>query len=136
MALLLPTDTIVATEFKADAQSKTVQSESIPDDWMGLDIGEKTVELFVSAIKDAKTVIWNGPMGVFEFANFSSGTKKIALAISKVSGTTIVGGGDTVSAVSNFKLENKISHISTGGGASLALLEGAELPGLEVISDK
>lgn len=134
--LLLPVDNVVATEFKADAESQTVDSNAIPDGWMGLDIGEKTIELFANALKDAKTVIWNGPMGVFEFEKFANGTKKVAEAVANVDGTTIIGGGDSAAAVKQLGFASKMTHISTGGGASLEYLEGIELPGIACLNDK
>lgn len=134
--LLLPIDTTCAKEFKADAESIIVSSDSIPSDMMGLDIGSKTVELFTNEIKDAKTVIWNGPLGVFEFPKFAIGTKSIAEALSKVQGTTIIGGGDSAAAVEQLGYAEKMTHISTGGGASLEFLEGLELPGIAVLNDK
>jgi 3-phosphoglycerate kinase len=134
--LLLPVDNVVATEFKADAESKIVDSTDIPNGWMGLDIGEKTVQVFADALKDAKTVIWNGPMGVFEFEKFANGTKKVAQAVANVDGTTIIGGGDSAAAVKQLGFASKMTHISTGGGASLEYLEGIELPGIACLNDK
>jgi 3-phosphoglycerate kinase len=134
--LILPADTVVATEFKNDAESKTVMSNEIPDGWMGLDIGEKSISMFSDVISKSKTVIWNGPMGVFEFENFANGTKKIALAVSNVDGTTIIGGGDSAAAVEKLGFADKMTHISTGGGASLEFLEGIELPGIACLNDK
>ena len=134
--LLLPVDTVVTQEFKHDADFKTVPSSEIQEGWMGLDIGEKTRENFANALKDAKTVIWNGPMGVFEFENFAKGTIAVAEALTKVDGTTIIGGGDSAAAVNLLGFADKISHISTGGGASLEFLEGKELPGVVAVQDK
>lgn len=134
--LLLPVDTIVAKEFKADAEHHDVEASSIPADYMGLDIGPKTIELFTSELKDAKTVIWNGPMGVFEMPAFAVGTKAIAEALSKVNGTTIIGGGDSAAAVKKLGYADKMTHISTGGGASLEFLEGLELPGIAALDNK
>ena len=134
--LLLPIDTVVSKEFAREAEYKTVSSDSIPDDWMGLDIGEKTRELFTNALKDAKTVIWNGPMGVFEFPNFAKGTLALAVALSELNATTIIGGGDSAAAVNQLGYGDKMSHISTGGGASLEFLEGKELPGVVAVQDK
>jgi len=134
--LVLPVDNVVATEFKADSDKKTVPSDGIPDGWMGLDIGEETVKLFSSEIAKSKTVIWNGPMGVFEFERFANGTKKVAEAVSNVIGITIIGGGDSVAAVETLGFSSKMTHISTGGGASLELLEGKELPGIACLDDK
>jgi phosphoglycerate kinase len=135
VTLYLPVDHVVATEFRADAESKLVE-EDIPEGFMGLDIGPKSVELFRNAVKDAKTVIWNGPMGVFEMPAFAVGTKSIAEALSKVEGTTIIGGGDSAAAVEQLGYADKMSHISTGGGASLEFLEGLELPGIAVLNEK
>jgi len=134
--LMLPVDTMVATEFKADAESKVVSSTEIPDGWMGLDIGPKTIEEFSSVLANAKTVIWNGPMGVFEFEKFATGTKKVAEAVANVNGTTIIGGGDSAAAVEQLGFANKMTHISTGGGASLEFLEGIVLPGIDCLNDK
>ena len=134
--LLLPIDTVVAKEFAADAEHMTVSSDNIPVDWEGLDIGEKTVELFKSELVNAKTVIWNGPMGVFEFPEFAKGTLEIAKTLADIDATTIIGGGDSASAVNNLGFGDKMSHISTGGGASLEFLEGEELPALKVIENK
>ncbi|MBQ2661394.1 MAG: phosphoglycerate kinase [Clostridia bacterium] len=134
--LLLPIDTVVADKFAEDANFKTVDSTEIPADWEGLDIGEKTRELFANEIKGAKTVIWNGPMGVFEFANFAKGTSAVAAACAECEGTTIIGGGDSASAVKKLGFAKQMTHISTGGGASLEFLEGIELPGVAALNDK
>lgn len=136
VSLVLPTDIVIAKEFKNDTEFKTVKIDSIPDDWMGLDIGEETIKQFVDIIKDAKTIIWNGPAGVFEMDNFSKGTYAIAKAMTESSGTTIIGGGDSAAAVEKAGLADKITHVSTGGGASLELLEGKVLPGIDAINDK
>ena len=133
--IILPVDVATSETYSPKAKSKIFDVAKIPDDYMGLDIGPKTISMYKNIIKKAKTIIWNGPMGVFEFANFSAGTVEIARAIAKNRGLTIVGGGDSVSAIKALKLEDKISHISTGGGATLALLEGGELPGLDALSD-
>jgi 3-phosphoglycerate kinase len=133
--LLLPVDNVAAKEFKADAEHEVV-GQSIPADEMGLDIGPETVKLYTDALKDAKTVIWNGPMGVFEMPAFAVGTKAVAEALSKVKGTTIIGGGDSAAAVEQLGYADKMTHISTGGGASLEFLEGLELPGIAVLNDK
>ena len=135
VAIALPVDVVVAKEFKNDTEFKTVPIDKIPDDMMGLDIGQESVELFENIIKEAKTVIWNGPMGVFEMDNFNKGTFEIAKALAKVDAITIVGGGDSASAVEKAGLADKMTHISTGGGASLEFLEGKVLPGIEAISD-
>ncbi len=134
--LLLPIDTVVATAYAPDAEHKTVPVDQIPAGWMGLDIGEKTIELFRKTIVEAKTVIWNGPMGVFEMPAFAVGTKAVAQACADCEGTTIVGGGDSASAVKKLGFADKITHISTGGGASLEFLEGKILPGVAVLNDK
>lgn len=134
--LLLPVDTVVAPEFAADAPATVVDADAIPADQMGLDIGPKTRELFAGAIASAKTVVWNGPMGVFEFPAFAEGTKAVAHAMSEGSAFTVIGGGDSASAVRNLGFdESTFSHISTGGGASLELLEGKVLPGIAVLED-
>lgn len=133
---LLPVDTVITKEFKNDTEYKTVPTGEIPDGWMGLDIGEKTRELFADAIKGAKTVVWNGPMGVFEMENFAKGTKAIAEALAAIDATTIIGGGDSAAAVNQLGYGNKMTHISTGGGASLEFLEGKELPGVVAVDDK
>jgi len=136
--LLLPTDVVVADNFAADADSRTVSIESIPDGWMGLDIGPDSVKVFQDALSDCKTVIWNGPMGVFEFDKFAVGTEAIAhtmAELTKKGATTIIGGGDSVAAVEKVGVADQMSHISTGGGASLELLEGKELPGITALDD-
>jgi len=135
--LLLPVDTVIAEKFAIDAEHKTVSSDSIPDGWMGLDIGEKTREIFSDAIRSAKTVIWNGPMGVFEFPSFAKGTLALAQVMAGMTdATTIIGGGDSAAAVNQLGYGDKMSHISTGGGASLEFLEGKELPGVVAVQDK
>ena len=134
--LLLPVDTVVAKEFAADAEHKTVKVSEIPDGWQGLDIGEESRKLFAEAIKAAKTVIWNGPMGVFEFPAFAKGTAAVAEACAQCQGTTIIGGGDSASAVKKLGYADKMTHISTGGGASLEFLEGKVLPGVAALNDK
>ena len=133
---LIPVDTVIVQEFKNDTPFKTVDSSKIEADWMGVDIGEKTRVLFADAIKSAKTVVWNGPMGVFEFANFAKGTIAVAEALAEISGTSIIGGGDSAAAVNQLGFGDKMSHISTGGGASLEFLEGIELPGVVAVQDK
>ena len=134
--LLLPVDNVVASAYSADAEHKVVDSDKMPEGWMGLDIGPKSVELFTKVIVAAKTVIWNGPMGVFEFPAFAEGTKGIAAACAECKGTTIIGGGDSASAVKKLGYASKMTHISTGGGASLEFLEGKILPGVAVLNDK
>ncbi len=134
--LLLPIDTVVATAFANDAESKVVGEGSIEAGWQGLDIGPKTIELFSDAVKSAKTVVWNGPMGVFEMENFAKGTNAIAQVLAEIDATTVIGGGDSVAAVNQAGLGDKMSHISTGGGASLEFLEGKELPGIVALEDK
>ncbi len=134
--LLIPVDTVVAKEFSNDTEFKTVDSSNIENGWQGLDIGEKTIALFKDALKDAKTVVWNGPMGVFEMSNFAKGTNAIAQMLSELDAVTIIGGGDSVAAVNQAGLGDKMSHISTGGGASLEFLEGKELPGIVCLQDK
>jgi len=133
---LLPVDTVVVKEFKNDTEYKTVPTGGIEDGWMGVDIGEKTRGLFADAVKDAKTVVWNGPMGVFEFPNFAKGTIAVAAALAEVHGTTVIGGGDSAAAVIQMGFADKMTHISTGGGASLEFLEGIELPGVAAVQDK
>lgn len=137
--LLLPTDHVVAAEFRADTQKRTVAVGEMPDGWMGLDIGPKTVQRFSDEIAGAKTIVWNGPMGVFEMPAFANGTLEIAKAIAAATArgaTSIVGGGDSVAAVQQAGLASKVSHISTGGGASLEFLAGKKLPGVEALTDK
>lgn len=134
--LLLPMDTVITKEFKNDTPFQTVSALEIPDGWMGLDIGEKSTTEFTEAIKDAKTVIWNGPMGVFEFENFAKGTRAVAQAMADINATTIIGGGDSAAAVNQLGFGDKMTHISTGGGASLEFLEGKELPGVAAVHDK
>lgn len=134
--LLLPVDNVVAQEFKADAPYMVVESHDIPSGWMGLDIGPKTRELFGEEIKKAKTIIWNGPMGVFEMPAFAEGTKAVAKYVSECGGTTIIGGGDSAAAVEQLGFADKMTHISTGGGASLEFLEGKVLPGIAALNDK
>ena len=135
--LYLPVDTVIAQEFKADAESKVCETMAIPDGWEGLDIGPKTAELFASVIKTAKTVIWNGPMGVFEFPKFAVGTKAVAQALAdNPEAITIIGGGDSAAAIEQLGYADKVTHISTGGGASLEFLEGKVLPGIACLNDK
>ncbi len=134
--LLLPVDFVYADRFAEDAQPHITEGRDIPANCMGLDIGPKTRELFANAIRESKTIVWNGPMGVFEFENFANGTKAIAQAMADVDATTIIGGGDSAAAVNQMGFGDKMSHISTGGGASLEFLEGMELPGIVALDDK
>ena len=134
--LLLPVDTAIGDTFAADCTRKVVPSMEIPADWMGLDIGPETIKLFSDAVKDAGTVVWNGPMGVFEFPAFAVGTEAIAKALAESGAVTIVGGGDSAAAVEKLGYAGRMTHISTGGGASLEFLEGKELPGVACLLDK
>jgi phosphoglycerate kinase len=135
--LVLPVDVVIAPEFKADAEAKTVPVDEVPADWMILDIGPATIAHFSNRLAAAKSVVWNGPMGVFEFPRFAEGTFAIATALAGLKGaTTIIGGGDSAAAVEQSGLADKMSHISTGGGASLEFLEGRELPGVAALDDK
>lgn len=136
MKLLTPIDTVVAKEFSNDAPYHTVELGGIAADEQGLDIGEKTCQLYADAIKSAKTVVWNGPMGVFEMSNFAKGTIAVAEALASIDATTIIGGGDSAAAVNQLGFGDKMTHISTGGGASLEFLEGKELPGVAAANDK
>jgi phosphoglycerate kinase len=134
--IVLPVDVVVADKFSADANTQIVSADQIPPEWMGLDIGPETIKLFASKIGDAKTVVWNGPMGVFEMPAFANGTKAVALAMTSNAGMTVVGGGDSAAAVRLLGVdETKFTHISTGGGASLEFLEGKTLPGISVLED-
>ena len=133
---LLPVDTAVGKEFAADTESKVVDIDAIPEGWMGLDIGPKTIALYESAISGAGTVVWNGPMGVFEFDRFAEGTRAVARAVAASGAVSIVGGGDSAAAVEQLGFADKITHISTGGGASLEFLEGKQLPGVVCLMDK
>lgn len=135
VSLFLPKDHVVAKEVSEKAKRKTV-GESIPDGWIGLDIGPKTVKSFESILKESKTIVWNGPMGLFEMKPFAKGTNELAKFISKLDATTVIGGGDTAAAINQLKLGGKMSHMSTGGGASLEYLEGKELPGIAALDDK
>ena len=134
--LLLPVDTVCADAFAPDARSQVVKAGEIPDGWQGLDIGPETVKLYCDAVQGAGTVIWNGPMGVFEFPAFAKGTEAVAEALSKTSAITIIGGGDSAAAVQQLGYADKMTHISTGGGASLEFMEGKELPGVACLLDK
>ena len=135
--LMLPVDTKIGKEFKPDTESKTVPWTEIPDGWEGFDIGEKTIEMYSEELRKAKTVVWNGPVGLFEFDQFAIGTNAIAKVLSELTdATTIIGGGDSAAAVKKAGLQDKMTHISTGGGASLEFLEGKKLPGIECLQDK
>ncbi len=136
MKILLPVDAVCAKEFKNDTEFAVYAKENMPKDRMGMDIGPESVKLFTEAVKNAKTVVWNGPMGVFEMPNFENGTKKVAEALAESDAVTIIGGGDSAAACEQFGLKDKMTHISTGGGASLEFLEGKVLPGVAVIEDK
>ena len=131
--VILPVDHVCAAAFAEDAEPVYVDGEEIPADLMGLDIGSKTVALIVDALKTAKNVVWNGPMGVFEFAAFAKGTEAVAKALADSDAVSVVGGGDSVAAINKFGLADKISHVSTGGGASLEFLEGKVLPGIKAL---
>ena len=134
--ILLPVDTVVTDDFEANNVIKTVPSNEIPADMMGMDIGPKTIELYQKAIAEAKTIVWNGPMGVFENPNFETGTKAVAQALADSDAVTVIGGGDSAAAVEQFGLKDKMTHVSTGGGASMEFLEGKELPGIACIEEK
>ena len=134
--LLLPVDNVCGKEFSNDTEIVLADAGKIPDGYQGLDIGEKSVALFEETLKDAKTIIWNGPMGVFEFSNFANGTKSIAKIVAEADAVTIIGGGDSAAAVEQLGFADKMTHISTGGGASLEFLEGKVLPGIDVLNDK
>ena len=135
--LVLPIDNVIAKEIAPDAENKVIDSDNIPEDWEGLDIGPKTVELFKEELKDAKTIVWNGPVGFSEYEIFANGTRSIAQALAKKEdAVTIIGGGDSAAAIEKMGLSDKMTHISTGGGASLEFLEGKKLPGIECLLDK
>ena len=134
--LMLPIDTKIGKEFKPDTESKTVAWTEIPEGWEGFDIGAETIEMFKEELRKAKTVVWNGPLGLFEFDQFAIGTNEIAKTLAEIDATTIIGGGDSAAAVKKAGLQDKMSHISTGGGASLEFLEGKKLPGIECLQDK
>jgi len=133
--LLLPMDLVLADEFDEDAERKELDGTDVPDGWMGLDIGPRTVEAYAEQLADAGTVFWNGPMGAFEMEPFAAGTRGVAEAVADSPGTTVVGGGDSAAALASFGLTDRVTHMSTGGGAALELLEGKELPGLEALDD-
>jgi phosphoglycerate kinase len=134
--LLIPVDVVVADKFDANANTKTVDADAIPDGWMGLDIGPKTAAIYADTIKKSKLVVWNGPMGVFEMDAFAAGTKTVGEACAETAGYTVIGGGDSAAAVEKFNLGSKMDHISTGGGASLEFMEGKALPGVVALNDK
>ncbi len=134
--LLFPVDTVCGKEFSNDTEIKTVDSKEIPDGWQGLDIGPESIKIFTDELRKAKTVMWNGPLGVFEFENFAKGTNAIAKVLSEIDATTVIGGGDSAAAVEKGGVADKITHISTGGGASLEFLEGKPLPGIECLENK
>ena len=136
VSFLLPVDNVIAREYKEDSEYMSIYSDSIPDGWMGLDIGEKTQELYSKTLKGAGTVIWNGPMGVSEWAHFANGTMAVAKAIAESGAISIIGGGDSAAAVEKLGYADKMSHVSTGGGASLEFLEGLELPGIACLEEK
>lgn len=136
VSLMLPTDNVVADNFAENANTQIVSSDAIPAGWMGMDIGPKTREAFADTIKKAKTVVWNGPMGVFEMSPFAEGTRAVAQAMADSDAVTIIGGGDSAAAAAQLGFEDKITHISTGGGASLEFLEGLELPGIACLNDR
>ena len=133
--LLLPTDLVIADRFDAAAERREVDGVEVPDGWMGLDVGPKTVERYSAEVAAAGTVFWNGPMGAFEMEPFAAGTRGVAEAVAAATGTTIVGGGDSAAAIAQFGLADSVTHLSTGGGAALELLEGKPLPGLEALDD-
>ena len=134
--ILLPVDTHITTEYSNDYEDKLVDIDSIPDGWEGLDVGPKSIKIFEEALRDAKTVVWNGPLGVCEFEKFKTGTYEIAKVLASIDATTIIGGGDSAAAIEKMGLSDKMTHISTGGGASLEFLEGKKLPGIEALQDK
>ena len=133
---MLPVDVVAADEFANDSPHDVYPIDAIPEDRMGLDIGPETIKQYTDALKTTKTVVWNGPMGVFEMDTFAVGTKAIAECLAEIDATTVIGGGDSAAAVAKFGLADKMTHISTGGGASLEFLEGIDLPGIAVIEDK
>ncbi|MEA4896249.1 MAG: phosphoglycerate kinase [Oscillospiraceae bacterium] len=136
VSLLLPVDVAIGDRFAADCEKKIVSVDEIPDDWMGMDIGDRTIAIFTEATKGAGTIVWNGPMGVFEFPAFANGTKSMAKALADSGAVTIIGGGDSAAAAEQMGFADRITHISTGGGASLEFLEGRELPGIACLLDK
>jgi phosphoglycerate kinase len=135
-ALLLPTDCVITTELKADAPTRVVSVDAIPADWMGADIGPETRKRFAEVVKKAKMVVWNGPMGVFEIPAFAEGTRAVAQAVAESSAVSIIGGGDSAAAIEQLGFADKVTHLCTGGGASLEFLEGKELPGIAALENK
>ena len=133
--LLLPSDVLAADTFSADAATQVTPADAVPAGWMGLDIGPDATAAYVERIRNAKTVLWNGPMGAFEMAPFAAGTRAVAAAVADCAGTTVVGGGDSVAAITQFGFADQVTHVSTGGGASLELLEGRVLPGVAAIPE-
>jgi phosphoglycerate kinase len=134
--LLLPVDLVLGRSFDADTERRESDGVEVPDGWMGLDIGPRSAELYAAAVAKAGTVLWNGPMGAFEMEPFAAGTRTVAEAVAAAPGTTVIGGGDSVAALRKFGLDDKVDWLSTGGGASLELLEGKKLPGVEALLDK
>jgi phosphoglycerate kinase len=134
--VMVPSDLVVADRFDKNANYRVVAAEAMPSDWLGLDIGPTTVEKYCSVLNDAKTIFWNGPMGVFEWPNFANGTKSIAECIARASATTVVGGGDSDAALRQYGLEDRMDFVSTGGGAAMRLLEGKKLPAVEALADR
>ncbi len=137
--LILPEDVLVADKFEAGAKTRVVNVEDIPEDWQGVDIGPRTVTAFKKILKNARTIVWNGPMGVFEIPEFARGTEEIARYLAEITpkgATTVVGGGDSAAAVKKYHLDDQLSHVSTGGGASLEFLEGKVLPGVDALTSK
>jgi phosphoglycerate kinase len=133
-SISLPQDLVIGDRFAAEAQARTIEGVDVPDDWMGLDIGPQTAESYATEIASAGTVFWNGPMGAFELEPFAAGTRAIAEAVAQAPGITVVGGGDSAAAVQQFGLADRVSHLSTGGGAALELIEGKPLPGVEALA--
>ncbi len=133
--LLLPLDLVLGDRFDADAERRELDGTQVPDGWMGLDIGPRTAEAYAREVEAAGSVFWNGPMGAFEMEPFAAGTRALAEAVAEAPGVTVVGGGDSAAALAEFGLADSVTHLSTGGGASLELLEGKELPGLEALDD-
>ena len=133
---MLPVDTRIGKEFKPDTESKVVSYKEIPDGWEGFDIGDETIKMYIEELSKAKTVVWNGPVGLFEFDQFAIGTNSLAKALGDLDAVTIIGGGDSAAAIEKLGISDKFSHISTGGGASLEFLEGKKLPGIECLLNK